>query len=524
MAHPPPPVAADSGELAPINPIRTEIITAKLPIHQLSKKGKIDISIIHRDTKGGQITFRWEVSYTDRYGVPRQLAYKTEKLIIDRRIDEHPKPIPRYLKIGDLREICRQLKLGGNTNKAKTALHQNASTYITVKLSYTAQDGTTHYIEQSNTRYRLIFRGQELPDGTRAETVYIAFNDPFLQIINSSPTRPLDYDYLRQLPPAPQRFYELLSFQMFAAIKNRHLFARLRYSEFCGQAPQTRYYDRRHMQIQMAKIHRLHTESGYITRPVRYDNTTDDDGKPDWFILYTPGPKARAEFETFHRKRPRHTAQKTIDLNPAPQPPAAPAGQGTPPSTDLLQIDQDLLSQLSHRGVIETIARDHLSRSANHDHIADCIDYWDTITSQKGAGLLVDLIRKKISLPNTFETRAKRKHREEAEARHQELFLEKQELENAYEDYKRQQIDRYIADQLTADEHQYLLQHKKTELAKQYTFWSQNPSRLTRMAEQALRADLEARLTLATFDEFSRRERASYKPVDAPKPPQTTET
>ena len=69
-------------------------------------------------------------------------------------------------------------------------------------------------------------------------------------------TRPLDYDYLKSLPPASQRFYELLSFQMYAAIKHNRGRARLKYSEFCTYAPQARHFDWNVVRSQMNKIHR----------------------------------------------------------------------------------------------------------------------------------------------------------------------------------------------------------------------------------------------------------------------------
>ena len=65
-----------------------------------------------------------------------------------------------------------------------------------------------------------MFTGEVLPDGRKADAVYIVLNDIFMQVINGAMTRPLDYDYLKSLSPAPQRFYELLSYQMYAALKN----------------------------------------------------------------------------------------------------------------------------------------------------------------------------------------------------------------------------------------------------------------------------------------------------------------
>jgi hypothetical protein len=82
-----------------------------------------------------------------------------------------------------------------------------------------------------------------LPDGRAADAVYMILSDIYMQVINGATTRPLDYDYLKQLPPASQRFYELLSYPMYGALKHGRPRARLTYSECCTYAPQTRYFD-----------------------------------------------------------------------------------------------------------------------------------------------------------------------------------------------------------------------------------------------------------------------------------------
>ncbi len=173
----------------------------------------------------------------------------------------------------------------------KRALLQNASAFCTIKLSYTASDGSIKRIEQSNNRYRIIFKGEQLQGGSQAEEAYVAFNDPFLGILNSAPIRPLDYDYLRILPPAASRLYELLSYAVFAAFKNGFSTAKLRYSDYCWRAPQKRYLSRQPAQNQMNVAQRPHKRSGYISS-VRYERTTDEQRNADWFIHYKPGPRA----------------------------------------------------------------------------------------------------------------------------------------------------------------------------------------------------------------------------------------
>ena len=309
------------GDFAPINTIRTEIIFSRLPIHQLSRRHKTDIRIHRRDPEGGQLTFRWEVSYNDHFGAPRKLAYRFDKQVLDRRLDELGSPLPnRYIRLDSLRAIARQLGLGGDTDKAKKVIHQNASTYIVAKLVYKARDGHQVEIEQGFNRYSVIFSKEKFPDGSEADAVFIKVLDPLLHVLNTAPRRPLDRDYHDQLSkrnPAAARLYEISGPQFFAALKYSHSEARLRYSEYCQQAPQTRYFDRRHVQIQMAKTHRPHIQAGYIAK-VRWQKTTDEQEKPDWVIYYTPGPKAFAEYETFTGKAPKSPRPKAI--SPAQSP------------------------------------------------------------------------------------------------------------------------------------------------------------------------------------------------------------
>ena len=100
-------------------------------------------------------------------------------------------------------------------------------------------------------------------------------------MLNSAPTRPLDYDYLKELTPGAQRFYELLSYQIFAALRNDRPRAKLLYSYYCTHAPQIRYGEYERVKKQMYKLHAPHKQSDYISA-VEFRETTDGEGQPDW--------------------------------------------------------------------------------------------------------------------------------------------------------------------------------------------------------------------------------------------------
>ncbi len=180
-------------ELLSLNAIRTETVLSRFPIHNLAKKGNLDIQI--RETKeNGELVLRWEVSYSSRYGEPRQLAYKLDTLIINRRIEEVGRPLPKIIRLGSLREICRELGLpeGGDAlNRVKKALLQNSSAYITAKIHYKGDDGLERSLEVADTRYGAIFTGEKLPDGNRADAVYATLHDFYREVLDTAPRRPL---------------------------------------------------------------------------------------------------------------------------------------------------------------------------------------------------------------------------------------------------------------------------------------------------------------------------------------------
>jgi hypothetical protein len=230
------------------------------------------------------------------------MAYKVDTLVVNRRIDEERNRNSRLICLGKLTEVADRSGVGAkNTNSVKRALRQNASTFISAKIAYKGLDGTEKTLEADFSRYSVIFTGERLPDGKKADAVYIILNDIYWQVLNDARNRPLDYDYLKNLPPGPQRFYELVSFEMFAALRHNHR-AKLVYSEYCTYAPQTRYADYDHVKKQMYKIHRPHIQSGYLSK-VEFKASRDGEGAADWEMYYTPGPKARAEFDVFTRKQ-----------------------------------------------------------------------------------------------------------------------------------------------------------------------------------------------------------------------------
>lgn len=401
----------ETHDLVPVNVIRSETVLSRYPVHRLAKRGHISIEI-RRQNPDGEVQLNWEVSHNSRHGQPGPLAYKLDTLVINRRIDEAGKPLPTLLCLGSLRDICEELGLfasGQNIAHVKRALRQNAFAAITAKVRYRGLGGEERSAEINDTRYGVVFTGEKLPGGHRADAVYVVLHEFFRDVLNNTPARPLDYDYLKALAPAPQRFYELISYQVFAALKHKRPRARYLYSEYCAYAPQIRYYDYDHVKKQMYKLHIPHRRSGYIEE-VEFQEITDGSGRPDWIMFYTPGRKARAEHEAFGRKRVSAGASEkgsVRTLATAGNASAADALSRIVSKAETAEASADvtwMISELKALGVSDRKARELVtSKRESVERQLSALPFRDAQKNKKNpAGWIVAAIEEDYELPQAY--------------------------------------------------------------------------------------------------------------------------
>ena len=506
----------------PLSIIRSETVLSKLPIHNLAKRGKVNIEIKKRNDNG-VVELQWEVSYNERYGQPRQLAYKLDTLVINRRLDEEGRPVPKLLRLGSLSQICRDLEIpdsGKNTNNIRKALLQNASAFITAKLNYKSNDGTERRLEAGFTRYSVVFTGERLPNGKKADAVHLILNAPYWEVLNNAPVRPLDYDYLKELPPAPQRFYEVISYRVFAALKYKHPHAKISYSDYCTFSAQQRYFDYDHFKKQMYKVHRPHVQSRYLSE-INYEEIADGEGNVDWMMYYTPGSKAKHEYAVFTRKG------QVIDLEPertetsgAGKHDEQPTKKSTTPAAIQTeaqpeeQTDGALLAELTKRGVSEAKARKLLSNLKPNQHVLDQLDYGDEVIAKapqgkftNPPGFYVSLIENNFTVPGTFETRRKKQIREEARRADEARRNEAIKLQEAYEQYQAGELDRYIDEEMPKSEYRKMYDQKLKEYTQRHHYLSKwKPEMLEHVINHAVRTELMKRVPLISYEAFCERE------------------
>jgi hypothetical protein len=487
---------------------RAETALSRYPVHNLSKTDSIEIHI-HRKGEAGDADIQWAVSPSREYGEPRQLAYKVDTLIVNRRIDDAGRPIPRIIRLGSFRDLCYDLDLspgGDNFAGLRLALLQNASAFITAKLTYRGADGGTKKFEAGFTRYSVVFTGDEMPNGYRADAVHILLNEHYWKLLNKAQFRPLDYDYQKSLKPAAHRFYELVSYPIYGCLSRGHTEAKLLYSDYCLRAPQERYFDRARVQKQMYKIHKPHLDSEYIAN-VRYTKTLDADGAPDWELCYVPGRRAKAHFAFF--KRTISGTSAMIDVTAGDIAPLAPARSKRTKSKRTIAPPSIAAAALQDRGVSTTMA-EQLSKGREDDPtLIDSLEWGDHLLKQarpgefrNPAGFYIYLVRESIKPPRDFITTRQRVAREVAEAQEHERRIERFRLEQAYEEYVEEETSKYIREKITETELAGLKAAKKKALRSQ--FKNMTLDQLDDLACRAALTEIRRDVPIKNFDEFCR--------------------
>ncbi|MBV8383304.1 MAG: hypothetical protein JOZ63_11900, partial [Planctomycetaceae bacterium] len=274
------------------------------------------------------------------------------------------------------------------------------------------------------------------------DAVYLVLNDVYREIVDHAQTRPLDYDYLRGLPPAAQRLYELLSYPIFGALAHGRREARMPYSEFCTYAPQTRYTEFWRMRQQMEKLHRPHRTSGYIAG-IEYEPTTHRDGRPDWTLVYEPGTKARAEHRAFTSKGGLVATRAELPLGAPKPPPAASAQAATSPEPEPTGLERELVAHGVTRSVAAELVRDFpADRIRRQVEVVDWLRETKPKRVKDVGAYLADAIRKDFAPPAGFRSRAERAEAE-ATARAQQEQQEQARHAKAREQAERDRVQAY---------------------------------------------------------------------------------
>jgi hypothetical protein len=477
--------------------------------------------------------------------------------IITNLLQEHGKitnPI-RFTSADLLRLLNQRVRTGKNYKDIHEWLDVMTATTIFSKGVVYEAGKQRFATDRFHVFERAVSVGKELPDGTIADANYVWLSEWQLENINQYFLLPIDLFTYRQLKNhIAKALVPLL--QVWLLASQRAGSFEKRYDELCEM-----------LSVQTYNVPSLITRQfkpsldeliafGYL-KEWRIERTSDR--KAYKFVLFH-GPK-------FHRDRRRRIEQKNraepivIAESHSPEPslpepgkleaplrmevaadewataqkPAldhegvtgviqASATTGSTPDNDPITAAVDpategdlvptVLDELVGRGLMASAAIKLLDSLPveRRAQVTEYIEYWDSVkaksTKEVGLGLLYELIRNAGPLPAGFEAKRVRETRQDAERRNELMAKAREALQTAHSLHREREIDRYISEQLSAEEYERLCARHREELVDQIDFLEgrQHGPLFDAMLSAAVRADIAKTIQIIAADEFCRRD------------------
>jgi hypothetical protein len=272
----------------------------------------------------------------------------------------------------------------------------------------------------------------------------------------------------------------------------------------------------------MYKIHRPHLLSGYLAS-FRFEATRDEDGNKDWDMYYEPGPKARAEYRSFTGDKQRVVESAPTLAAPGETTNEMPIPRSSPRQRRFVlkaappEVDAHLLAELTKRGVSASRATKLLVSIQKNQNVMDQLEWGDYQIHRASpgeirnpAGFYINLIEENVTPPSTFESSRIRRERDDHRAQVERELEKKAQREAAYNRYRIQEIERYIAEQLTGDELAQLTRTEEIECRRKYPNLPKQT--INEMVPRGVRFGIADRIGLLTFEEFCDRDQNNPEP------------
>lgn len=393
--------------------IRSEVNSLIYPVFALQTKDLDKIqeieykSIIQRN--GQKLEVIWSVSSNPKFGFPGPFEKQVFRAI-EKIISLLPLPIQNPIKLGSFTYVAKIMRLKVDKNgdypghvykDIKDALKKIKVTAIESKGTF-YHKGKRQWLEDIFSLYdRVISKGEELPNGTVAETNYLILGSWYLENINARYVRPLNYTYLESLSSElTRRFYELFGTKFYFVFQSNIPFIRYKYSTLCQLlpvAPQKHYsaakrnFDPHHQQL---------IETGFFEKVIWPKEKISKDIS-DWFIYYYPGPRAKEEYE----KQGDYQIGDSdfIQLMETNIVEPLQLSSKIDKSNFFNSAQQDIFSQLINFGISEKVARERVEE-LDPDFIANWLKAIEEIPNLNNKrGYLTKALKEKWFLPESYE-------------------------------------------------------------------------------------------------------------------------
>ncbi len=410
--------------------INAEVNLLVFPFFVLDRKSK-KLETEYKDIvkRGGQkIEIIWNVSANAKYGYPGPFDREVHKIIeqiiseILKKEGEIINPIPFSIY-----DLCNRMGIttsgGKNYRKVKEALEKIQMTGIKSEGAF-YHKGKKEWITKVFGLYDgIIFRGEQLEDGSIAEKNLLYLGNIYLQSLNSFNIKSIDYTYWRSLKSKiASRLYEILGVKFYGIKNKKENYIRYRYSTLCQLLPVISHRYISDAKRQLNSGNNELRDTGFISKYEWSEN-----GNNDWLIYYWPGERAKKEM--------KRAKTKTKNINNR-------AGEYLPGQKD--EVKEFTKEQV---GLVNKLLKLNVSKVTagnlikNNDQ--ELIKKWSEAINYSNAGdkaaYLVKAIRENWQVPEEYlrKKREKQQKKEEGKIEYNKIKLKKEENKKRQQEIKK---------------------------------------------------------------------------------------
>ena len=399
--------------------INSEVNLLRSPFFVLARKNKI-LEIEYREIteRGGLKKERvWNVSANPKYGYPgpfdREVHKAIEQIISEilREKKEIENPIPFSIY-----DLCNRMgvgfKNGGNFKRVRSSFEKIRATTIKSENAFYYK-GKKKWISKVFGLYDgVIFRGEQLEDGSITETNLLYLSDIYLESLNSHYTKSIDYTYWQSLESKiASRLYEILGVMFYGVRNKKEDFIRFKYSTLCQLLPVIPYRYISSAKQQLDPGNNELKDTGFIS-----EYEWSKNGNKDWLIYYWPGERAKEERK---KGKIKSINNQTEGYLPGPK-----------EEVKIFSKEQaELINKLVKINVSKVTA-ENLIKNSDQELIEKWLEAIKYTNADDKAAYIVKAIRENWQFPEEYLREKREEQRKEEEEKIEYIKIKRQEEEN----------------------------------------------------------------------------------------------
>ena len=476
------------------------------PSHKRISGVKQKVIALSREFNGRRMEARATILPSAQYGLPTTADQDTYLAILKLATDIHRKHGRVTNPIGFT--SAELLRLQGKSCVSGYHYKELNEQLMRIKTATILSEGAVYFAGRKvwakdafNVINRLVLFGTQMDDGQTADKHYVWFSDWQLENINNNYLLPIDYETYKQLKNHTAKILvPLLQIWLYAS-REAGCFEK-RYEDIC-QFLNIRVYG--HLSKIREKLGPSLDELktyGYLSN-WQVERTSDGAG---FKIVLFHGEK-------FHRDLERRATRRLGSPHGLAGKEQCITGSGG--SGNL--VDEQLMAAMTERGISVEVARALLTNPPKGQEVMDQLEWGDYLVAQSPGGkfrnppgFYIHLVKANVAPPDSFETSRRRKLREAAEEAKSRVTQENAEMQLAYMDYRKQEIDRHIATNFSDEAYSQAVQDKKREIRRIYpnAFLLTDQQRIE-WAVTHLRKEIARTIDFMSFESFCERKRST---------------